>query len=62
MSTSSPIPKGDDLRRAIVWLAEQGSPRTLDLIEQACQRFDLSPADEDFLIREFHRQRERGEL
>lgn len=31
------------------------------LIEEACQRFDLSPADEEFLIREFRRLRERGE-
>lgn len=54
------IPKGEALRRAVAWLAEQGG-WTLPLIEEACQRFDLSPADEEFLIREFRRLRERGE-
>lgn len=48
------------MRRAIAWLAEQGG-WTLALIEEACQRFDLSPADEEFLIREFRRVRERRE-
>ena len=60
MSVSSPVPKGEDLRRAIAWLAGQGG-WTLALIEQACQRFDLSPADEEFLIREFRRLHERGQ-
>ncbi len=48
------VPEGDALRRAVAWLAEQGT-WTPSLIEQACQRFDLSPADEEFLIREFGR-------
>lgn len=52
------VPKGEALRRAVTWLAEQG-PWTPDLIDQACQRFDLSPTDEEFLFqeyREFHKQ------
>jgi hypothetical protein len=49
--TSPIVPKGEALRRAVAWLAEQGA-WNLDLVEQACQRFDLSPADEEFLIRE----------
>ena len=53
------VPRGEDLRRAVAWLAEQGS-WTLNRIEEACQRFDLSPADEEFLIREF-RKLDRGE-
>jgi hypothetical protein len=60
MSNSSLTPQGEDLRRAVAWLAEQRG-WTLALIEAACQRFDLSPADEEFLIREFRRRREQGE-
>ena len=59
MSNPDVVPRGEDLRRAVAWLAEQGS-WTLDRIEEACQRFDLSPADEEFLIREF-RKLHRGE-
>jgi hypothetical protein len=59
MHASSLTPKGEDLRRAVAWLAEHHG-WTLALIEEACQRFDLSPADEEFLIREFRRIRERG--
>ncbi len=50
-------PKGDALRRALLWLAEQ---RQLDpkatrakLISQAAERFDLTPLEEDFLIGEW---------
>jgi hypothetical protein len=55
------VPKGEALRRAVAWLAEQGgwTPR---LIEQACERFDVSPADEEFLLQEFRRSQEhRGD-
>lgn len=59
-----PIPRivseRDALRRAVAWLAEQGTPTT-SLIEEACQRFDLSPQDEDFLLREFRREQMRQE-
>jgi len=48
------MPKGEALRRAVTWLAEQG-PWTLDLIDQACQRFDLSPIEEEFLLQEYRR-------
>jgi hypothetical protein len=59
MSTSSITPKGEALRRAIAWLAEHPG-WTMERIEEACQRFDLSPVDEEFLIREFRRLREEG--
>jgi len=52
------VPKGEALRRAVAWLAEQGS-WTPALIEQASQRFDLSPTEEEFLLQEsrrFHQQ------
>jgi hypothetical protein len=54
MSIPLVVPKGEDLRRAVAWLAAQRS-WTLELVEEACERFDLSPADEEFLIREFRR-------
>lgn len=46
------VPKGESLRRAVRWLSEQGasSPRA---IEEAARRFDLSPLDEEFLVRHF---------
>ena len=50
------VPHGEALRRAVAWLAEQGA-WTAELIDQACQRFDLSPADEEFLLREWRRMR-----
>jgi hypothetical protein len=52
--TKPVVPAHQGLRRAIAWLAEQGawSPR---LIEAACQRFDIAPADEDFLLAEYRR-------
>ncbi|HTT36537.1 MAG TPA: hypothetical protein VMH32_02565 [Burkholderiales bacterium] len=54
MSIAPVTPQREALRRAVAWLAEQHG-WTLELIEQACQRFDLSPADEEFLIQEFRR-------
>ncbi len=60
MSIPSLTPKGEDLRRAVAWLAEQRG-WTMELIEEACRRFDLSPVDEEFLIREFRRLLEQRE-
>jgi len=51
------VPHGEALRHAIAWLAEQGS-WSLPLIEEACQRFDMSPADEEFLLAEYRRVHE----
>ncbi len=50
------IPEGEALRHAFQWLAEQGpcTPRT---VEQASLRFDLTPLDEEFLLRQFVRHR-----
>ena len=52
------IPRGEALRRAIAWLSEQGD-WTAALIEQACQRFDVPPADEEFLLRELRDRQAR---
>jgi hypothetical protein len=49
------VPRGDALRRAVAWLAEQEA-WTPSLVEQACQRFDVSPEDEEFLLRELGRR------
>jgi hypothetical protein len=54
------VPKGDSLRHAVAWLAEQGT-WTPSLIEEACKRFDVSPADEEFLLRELVRRQVHGE-
>jgi hypothetical protein len=47
-------PRGEALRRAVAWLAglRNHSP---EAIEEACQRYDLSPREEEFLLAEFCR-------
>lgn len=51
-SDSSLLPRGEGLRRAVRWLAEQRR-HDLAAVEEAARRFDLSPRDEDFLIARF---------
>ena len=46
------LPEGEALRHAFQWLAEQGHC-TLKTVEQASLRFDLTPRDEEFLLRQF---------
>ncbi len=46
------VPAGEALRKAVRWLAEQGS-WDIKTVEQAARRFDLSPREEEFLVREF---------
>ena len=46
------IPEGEALRHAVQWLAEQADC-TLKTVEQASLRFDLTPRDEEFLLRQF---------
>lgn len=52
MTSSSIIPEGENLRKAVRWISDQGS-FSLKVVEEACVRFDLSPADGEFLIRHF---------
>jgi hypothetical protein len=47
---------GEDLRRALEWLVEQPQ-RDARTIEEASQRFNLSPLDEAFLLEHFRRER-----
>jgi hypothetical protein len=47
-------PEGDALRRAMRWLSDQRQanptvPRA-QLVNEAAQRFDLTPRDEEFLL------------
>ena len=46
------IPEGEALRRAFQWLADRGDC-TLKTVEQASLLFDLTPLDEEFLLRQF---------
>lgn len=57
----SPVPHSDALRRAIAWLAEQHEHEwSGPLIEEACRRFDVTPVDEEFLLRELQRRKASG--
>jgi hypothetical protein len=48
-------PQGEDIRRAVKWISEERetSPdkKLSDLISQAGRKFDLSPLEEEFLLR-----------
>ncbi|MFZ2632032.1 MAG: hypothetical protein WAX48_10675 [Desulfosalsimonadaceae bacterium] len=49
------IPEGDDLRNAVKWISEMvqsGVQKSkMTLINEASLRFDLKPADQEFLMR-----------
>ncbi len=55
MTTQLPESEGENRRlgEAIDWLIKQDTPHDIDQINEASQRFMLSPLDEDFLIRHF---------
>jgi hypothetical protein len=57
MTLAPLVPKGEALRRAVMWLAEhrEWSPAR---VNEASLQFDLSPLDEEFLLREARRVRE----
>jgi len=48
-------PQGEELRKAVKWISEERlenpNKKTLQLIEAACLKFNLSPKDADFLAR-----------
>ncbi len=50
MKGGSLLPKGENLRRAVRWISDQGD-HTYAAVEDACRRFDLSPSDEEFLLK-----------
>jgi hypothetical protein len=46
------LPEGEELRRAVAWLA--GQPvHDANAVEEASRRFNLSPLDEQFLLDHF---------
>ena len=51
------LPEGEQLRKAVKWISDErtenpGGP-LFTLIEKACLKFDLTPKDEEFLMRYF---------
>ena len=52
MSNNTIQPKGEDLRKAVRWISDHG-PWSYRRIDEASQRFNLSPRDTEFLIHFF---------
>ena len=52
MSGNPLLPDKEDLRKAVKWISSQGE-FSLKIVDEASIRFDLSPADESFLIKYF---------
>ncbi len=48
-------PQGEDIRRAVKWLSEERvafpDKKINELISEAGRKFDLSPLEEEFLVR-----------
>ncbi|WP_455211928.1 hypothetical protein [Kaarinaea lacus] len=61
MTEKTTLPHGENLRNAIRWLSEQSLYETTttsklharEIIEKASLMFDLTPLEEEFLIRKF---------
>ena len=49
------LPEGEQLRRAVKWVADERTEHPdaslFTLVEKACLKFDLTPKDEEFLMR-----------
>lgn len=52
-------PEGEALRNAVKWISEMHS-YDLATIEEACQRYDLTPNEEEFIMRHFLHADEAG--
>jgi hypothetical protein len=54
------MPEGEDLRKAVKWISEerQSYPgkKLAKLVEEASVKFDLSPADAEYLFRFFKKE------
>jgi hypothetical protein len=50
-------PQGEDLRKAVKWIAGKLQDKVdkplMKLIEEASMKFDLTPNDQEFLIRSY---------
>jgi hypothetical protein len=57
---SAMMPQGEDIRRAVKWIAENLDANPAQsrnkLIEQAVFKFDLSPIDTEFLMNFFSKK------
>jgi hypothetical protein len=55
------VPQGENVRRAVKWISEerQSSPgrKLTKLVEEAAVRFNLSPAEGEYLSRFFTEQK-----
>jgi hypothetical protein len=55
------MPQGEDLRKAVKWISEErqssSSKKLAKLVEEASVKFDLSPADGEFLFKFFKEQK-----
>jgi hypothetical protein len=54
------MPQGEDLRKAVKWISEERQSRPqkklATLVEEANVKFDLSPADGEFLFKFFKKE------
>jgi hypothetical protein len=54
------MPQGEDLRKAVKWISEERQSRPVvklsKLVEEASVKFDLSPADGEFLFKFFKKE------
>ncbi len=48
-------PRGEGLRQALRWLSDEGR-HDVAAIDEASRRFDLTPLEEDFLLRSLARK------
>lgn len=51
--TSPIVPKGENLRRAVRYVEEFNMGWTGDTVSEVSQKFDLTPMEEDFLVKQF---------
>lgn len=59
MSRDTLLPHGEVLRRAIRWLSDERR-HDARAIDEAARRFDLTPAEEEFLLRWAKEQADSG--
>ena len=59
--TKSLFPEGEALRQAVRWISEMHA-YDLTTIEEACQRYDLTPIEEEFMMRHFLNADRNGQV
>lgn len=52
MANEGILPQGERLRSAVLWL-NQAEGYTLEAVEEASRRYDLSPEEQQYLIETF---------